>query len=132
MIAWKRFPFHIDHDPKKPGRVQSWFDLAELEKQLGRKITWVYSNEIAPGKTAGTHYHLDHEVLVWVASGEMVMHLKDVDSDDAETVSVKAGGELLSIPKRVYHAAGNVTDKPCLIVMFASNKPRNSQDEYFI
>lgn len=131
MPAWKRIPFHIDRDPAKPGRTQSWFEIAALEKALGRKITWIYSNLIEPGKTAGSHFHEEHEVLVWVAEGELVMHLKEVDSDEVETVTVKANSELLSVPKRVYHAGGNVSDKPCLAVMFASTKPRDAQDEYF-
>jgi uncharacterized RmlC-like cupin family protein len=132
MKTWKRVPFHIDVDPKKPGRTQSWFEMEALEKALGRKITWVYSNLIEPGKTAGTHYHHEHEVLVWVASGELVMHLKDVKTEEAETVTIKENTELLTIPANVYHAGGNVSEKPCLVVMFASTKPRDSQDEYFI
>jgi uncharacterized RmlC-like cupin family protein len=132
MPAWKRIPFHIDVDPAKPGRTQNWFDMAALEAALGRKITWVYSNEIAPGKTAGSHYHKDHEVLVWVASGELVMHLRDARVDEAETVVIKANSELLSIPAYVYHAGGNVGTEPCLAVMFASSKPRDSKDEYFL
>jgi uncharacterized RmlC-like cupin family protein len=132
MIAWKRIPFHIDIDPNKPGRTQSWFEMEALEKALGRKITWVYSNLILPGKTAGTHYHHDHEVLVWVADGELVMHLKDVGTDDAETVSVKANSEPLGVPEKVSHSEENGTDKPCLAVMFASSKPRDASDEYFI
>ena len=132
MIAWKRLAYHIDSDPLKPGRTQNWFDMAAMEKMLGRKITWVYSNLIEPGKTAGTHYHHEHEVLVWVAEGELVMHLKDTRSDDAETVVVKANSELLLVPAYVYHAGGNISDKPCLAVMFASTKPRDSKDEYFV
>ncbi|HTB35210.1 MAG TPA: cupin domain-containing protein [bacterium] len=131
MIPWKRIPYHIDIDPKKPGRTQNWFEMAALEKALGRPITWVYSNLIEPGKTAGSHYHHEHEVLVWVASGELVMHLRDVDSDEAETVTVKANSELLSVPRRVYHAGGNIGTEPCLAVMFASTKPRDAGDEYF-
>lgn len=131
MPVWKRIPFHIDIDPKKPGRTQNWFEMEALEKALGRKITWVYSNLIEPGKTAGSHYHKQHEVLVWVAEGELSMHLRDVHSDEAETVIIKANEPLLSIPADVYHAGGNVSDKPCLAVMFAATKPRDGADEYF-
>lgn len=132
MPAWKRVPFHIDLDPAKPGRTQNWFDLAALEAALGRKITWVYSNLIEPGKTAGSHYHKDHEVLVWVAQGELVMHLRDAHKDEAETVVLKANSDLLIVPADVYHAGGNVSDQPCLVVMFASTQPRNAHDEYFL
>lgn len=131
MIPWTKVPFHIDRDPAKPGRTQNWFELAALEQALGRPITWVYSNLIEPGKTAGSHYHLEHEVLVWVASGELTLHLRDVDSDDAETLRVGANTDLVRIPKRVYHAGGNVGDQPCLTVMFASTKPRDGGDEHF-
>jgi uncharacterized RmlC-like cupin family protein len=130
MKPWTRIPFHVDIDPNKPGRVQNWFEIEKLEKVLGKKITWVYSNMIEPGRTAGVHYHYEHEVIVWVARGELVMHLKDVDSDDAETVTIKANDDLLLIPKKVYHAGGNVSDKPCLAVMFATTKPRDVNDEY--
>ena len=132
MIPWTKVPYHIDRDPAKPGRTQNWFELAALEQALGRPITWVYSNLIEPGKTAGSHYHLEHEVLVWVVQGELVMHLKDVDSEEVETVVVKANEPLLSVPKRVYHAGGNVSGEPCLAVMFASTKPRDGGDEYFV
>jgi uncharacterized RmlC-like cupin family protein len=132
MPAWKRIPFHIDRDPAKPGRTQNWFELAQLEKAMGRPITWVYSNRIAPGKTAGSHYHKEHEVFVWVAEGEMVMHLRDARVDEAETLVLKADSELLLVPADVYHAGGNVSDKDCLVVMFASTKPRDAKDEYFL
>jgi uncharacterized RmlC-like cupin family protein len=132
MPAWKRVPFHIDRDPAKPGRTQNWFELSALEEALGRKITWVYSNMIEPGKTAGSHYHHEHEVLVWVAQGEMVMHLRDARVDEAETLVLKANSDLLVVPGHVYHAGGNVTDQPCLVVMFASTKPRDASDEYFL
>ncbi len=131
MISWKRIPFHIDIDPLKPGRAQRWFEIAQLEKVLGRKITWVYSNTIEPGKTAGSHYHKEHEVLVWIAKGELVMHLKDVGSDDAETIVLKANDSLLLIPANVYHAGGNVSNEECISIMFAVSKPRDSSDEYF-
>ena len=131
MIPWSRIPFHIDRDPLKPGRTQNWFELAELEHALGRPITWVYSNLIEPGKTAGSHYHLEHEVLVWVAQGELTLHLRDVDSDEAETLRLPANTDLIRVPKRVYHAGGNLGTEPCLTVMFASTKPRDGGDEYF-
>ena len=99
VSAWKRIPFHVDRDPAKPGRTQNWFELAALEKAVGRKITWVYSNLIEPGKTAGSHYHKEHEVLV---------------------------------PADVYHAGGNVSEKDCLVVMFATTRPRDGKDEYFL
>jgi len=132
MPAWKRVPYHIDVDPKKPGRTQCWFELAKVEEALGRKITWVYSNTIEPGKTAGSHYHQEHEVAVWVAEGELVLHLKEVDTDEAETLTVQANTDIITIPKMVYHAGGNVSKKPCLAVMFASTKPRDHSDEFFV
>jgi uncharacterized RmlC-like cupin family protein len=132
MPAWKRVPFHIDSDPAKPGRTQNWFDLAALQRALGRPVAWVYSNLIEPGKTAGSHYHKDHEVLVWVASGELVMHLRDARADESETLVLKANSDLLVIPAYVYHAGGNVSDQPCLSVMFASSPPRDAKDEYFL
>ncbi len=128
---WHFTPFHVDDDPSKPGRRQNWFDLAALEKALGRKITWVYSNLIQPGATAGSHYHKEHEVLVWVVEGELTMHLRDVRSDLAETLRLPANGPLLCVPKEVYHAGANLGDRPCLALMFASSRPRNSKDEYF-
>jgi hypothetical protein len=98
MIAWKRIPFHIDIDPKKPGRTQNWFEMEALEKALGRKITWVYSNLIEPGKTAGSHYHKEHEVLVWVAEGELVMHLRDAHTG-AEGQQRPAAGACQRLPR---------------------------------
>ena len=130
MKTWTRVPFHIDVDPDKPGRTQDWFELEKLEKALGKKIAWIYSNRMEPGKVAGTHYHLEHEVLVWIIEGELSMHLKDVDSGEEETIVLKAGEDLLTIPRKVYHAGSNLSDKQCLSIMFATTQPRDINDEY--
>lgn len=61
----------------------------------------------------------------------MTIKFSPINPEDAEALTLKADNRLLLVPKDVYHAAGNVSDKPCLAVMFASSRPRNSKDEYF-
>ena len=76
------------------------------------------------------HPTIGYESLL--ASGELVMHLRDARADESETLVLKANSDLLVIPAYVYHAGGNVSDQPCLSVMFASSPPRDAKDEYFL
>jgi uncharacterized RmlC-like cupin family protein len=122
--------YRIDIDPKKPGRRQEVFDLKAIEAAIGAPITYVYANHIQPGAAAGMHYHKQHQVALWMRDGELQLTLQDVTSHEREVIELKPGNRLLLIPKLVYHAAANKTDKPALAIMFATTKPRDPSDEW--
>lgn len=122
--------YKIDTDPKKPGRRQEVFDLKLIEAAIGAPIAYVYSNHIQPGATAGMHYHKQHQVAVWMRDGELEMTLEDVSSREREVVKLTPGNRLLLIPKLVYHAAANKSDNPALIIVFATSRPRDPNDEW--
>jgi len=129
MIAtWLEYT--IDEDPKKPGRRQEVFDLKAIEAVLGAPITYVYANQIQPGATAGMHYHKQHQVAVWMRDGELEMTLEDMHSHEREVVQLRPGNRLLLVPKEIYHAAANKSDRPALAVMFATTKPRDPNDDW--
>src|SRR5438105_4214413 len=118
MSCAKWFEYTIDVDPKKPGRRQEVFDLKAIEQALGAPITHVYSNQIEPGATAGVHYHKTHQVAVWMREGEIEMTLEDVKTREREVLTLKPGNKMLLVPREMYHAASNKTDKPALAIMF--------------
>ena len=120
----------IDEDPKKPGRRQEVFDLKAIEKAIGAPITYVYSNQIQPGATAGMHYHKQHQVAVWMRDGEIEMTLEDVRTHEREILTLRPSNRLLLIPTEVYHAAANKTDKSALAIMFATSVPRDPNDDW--
>jgi len=122
--------YKIDEDPRKPGRRQEVFDLKTIETAIGAPITHVYSNQIQPGATAGMHYHKEHQVAVWMREGELEMTLEDVRSHEREVIVLRPGNRLLLVPKEIYHAAGNKTDKPAYAIMFATTMPRDPNDEW--
>jgi oxalate decarboxylase/phosphoglucose isomerase-like protein (cupin superfamily) len=122
--------YKIDTDPKKPGRQQEVFDLKVIEAALDAPITYVYSNHIQPGATAGRHYHKQHQVAVWMREGELEMTLEDINSHQREVINLKPGNRLLLIPRLTYHAAVNKTEKPALAIMFATTMPRDPNDEW--
>ena len=122
--------YKIAEDPRKPGRRQEVFDLKAIEKAIGAPITYVYSNQIQPGATAGMHYHKEHQVAVWMREGELEMTLEDVRSHEREVIVLRPGNRLLLVPKKIYHAAGNKTDKPAFAIMFATTMPRDPNDEW--
>lgn len=126
----KWLEYTIDIDPQKPGRRQEVFELKAIEKALGAPITYVYSNQIQPGATAGMHYHKLHQVAVWLRDGELEMTLEDVRSHKREVVVLRPGNRLLLVPKEVYHEAANRTDKPALAIMFATTIPRDPNDDW--
>jgi len=129
MIAtWLEYT--IDEDPKKPGRRQEVFDLKAIEAVLGAPITYVYANQIQPGATAGMHYHKQHQVAVWMRDGELELTLEDMHSHEREVVQLRPGNRLLLVPKEIYHAAANKSDRPALAVMFATTKPRDPNDDW--
>lgn len=130
MSCAKWLEFKIDVDPKKPGRRQEVFDLKAIEQAIGAPITYVYSNEIQPGATAGVHYHKEHQVAVWMREGEIEMTLEDVKTHEKEIVHLKPGNKLLIIPTLMYHAAANKSDKQALAIMFATSVPRNPNDDW--
>ena len=130
MSVSRWLEYKIDVDPTKPGRRQEVFDLKAIEKALGAPITFVYSNQIQPGATAGMHYHTQHQVAVWMRDGELEMTLEDVRSKEREVVVLRPGSRLLLVPTEVYHAAANKSDKPALAIMFATTKPRDPNDDW--
>ena len=130
MSVSRWLDYTIDVDPTKPGRRQEVFDLKAIEKAIGAPVTYVYSNQIQPGATAGMHYHKQHQVAVWMRDGELEMTLEDVHSQEREVVVLRPGNRLLLVPKEVYHAAANKSDKPALVIMFATTKPRDPHDEW--
>src|SRR6266496_2898482 len=130
MNCAKWLAYKIDADPKKPGRRQEVFDLKAIEQALGAPITYVYSNHIQPGATAGKHYHRQHQVAVWMRDGELEMTLEDVHSHEREVIVLRPGNRMLLVPKEIYHAAANKTDKPALAIMFATTQPRDANDEW--
>ena len=130
MTIARWLDYKIDIDPKKPGRRQEVFDLKTIEAALGAPITYVYANHIQPGATAGMHYHKQHQVAIWMREGELELTLEDVTSHAREVVRLQPGNRLLLVPKMVYHAAANKTDKPALAIMFATTKPRDPNDDW--
>jgi len=122
--------YKIDEDPRKPGRRQEVFDLKAIEKAIGAPITYVYSNQIQPGATAGMHYHKQHQVAVWLREGELEMTLEDMRSHEREVIVLRPGNRLLLVPKEIYHAAANRTNKPALAIMFATTMPRDPEDDW--
>jgi uncharacterized RmlC-like cupin family protein len=127
LIKW--LDYKIDEDPRKPGRRQEVFDLKAIEKALGAPITYVYSNQIQPGATAGMHYHKQHQVAIWMRDGELEMTLQDLRSQERAVVMLRPGSRLLVVSTDVYHAAANKTDKPALAIMFATTVPRDPNDD---
>jgi uncharacterized RmlC-like cupin family protein len=130
MSVSRWLEFKIDVDPAKPGRRQEVFDLKAIETALGAPVTFVYSNQIQPGATAGMHYHKQHQVAVWIRDGELEMTLEDMRSKEREVVILRPGNRLLLVPTEVYHAAANKSDKPALAIMFATTKPRDPDDDW--
>ena len=130
MSCAKWLEFKIDVDPKKPGRRQEVFDLKAIEKAIGAPITYVYSNEIQPGATAGVHYHKGHQVAVWMREGEIELTLEDVKTREREVIVLRPGNKLLLVPTEMYHAAANKSGKPALAIMFATSGPRNPNDDW--
>jgi oxalate decarboxylase/phosphoglucose isomerase-like protein (cupin superfamily) len=130
MSCAKWLAFKIDEDPKKPGRRQEIFDLKAIEQALGAPITYVYSNHIQPGATAGMHYHKTHQVAVWMREGELEMTLEDVKTHEREVIRLKPSNKLLLVPTEMHHAASNKTDKPALVIMFATSVPRDPNDDW--
>ena len=128
IAKWLEYTIAID--PQKPGRRQEIFELKAIEKALGAPITYVYSNQIQPGATAGMHYHKLHQVAVWLRDGELEMTLEDMRSHKREVVVLRPGNRLLLVPKEVYHEAANRTDKPALAIMFATTIPRDPNDDW--
>ena len=130
MSVARWLEYRIDVDPKKPGRRQEVFDLKAIEAALGAPITYVYSNQIQPGATAGMHYHKQHQVAVWMREGEIEMTLEDVHTHAREVLTLTPGNRMLLVPREVYHAASNKTDKPALAIMFATTVPRDPSDDW--
>jgi len=130
MSIAKWLDYKIDEDPKKPGRRQEVFDLKAIEAALGAPITYVYSNQIQPGATAGMHYHKTHQVAVWMRDGELELTLEDVRTHEREVVLLRPGNRLLLIPTDMYHAAANKSDKPALAIMFDTSVPRDPTDDW--
>ena len=128
LARWLEYT--IDEDPRKPGRRQEVFDLKEIEKAIGAPITYIYSNQIQPGATAGMHYHKEHQVAVWMREGELEMTLEDMCSHEREVIVLRPGNRVLLVPKEIYHAAANKTNKPALAIMFATTMPRDPHDEW--
>ena len=122
--------YKIDEDPQRPGRRQEVFDLKAIEKAIGAPITYVYSNQIQPGATAGMHYHKEHQVAIWMREGELEMTLEDVRSHEREVIMLRPGNRLLLVPTEIYHAAANRTNKPALAIMFATTMPRDPEDDW--
>jgi uncharacterized RmlC-like cupin family protein len=130
MSVSRWLEYKIDEDPRKPGRRQEVFDLKAIEQALGAPIRYVYSNQIQPGATAGTHYHKQHQVAVWIRNGELEMTLEDMRSREREIVVLRPGSRLLLVGKDIYHSAANKTDTPALAIMFATTAPRDPADEW--
>ncbi len=130
MSVARWIEYTIDEDPRKPGRRQEVFEMKAIEAALGAPITYVYSNEIQPGATAGMHYHKQHQVAVWMRDGEIEMTLEDVRSHEREVVILRPGNRLLLIPTEVYHAAANKTAQAALAIMFATSMPRDPNDDW--
>jgi uncharacterized RmlC-like cupin family protein len=122
--------YKTDEDPRKPGRRQEVFDLKTIEAALGAPITYVYSNQIQPGATAGMHYHKQHQVAVWIREGELEITLEDIHSHAREVLMLRPGNRLLLVRNNLYHAAANKTERPALAIMFATTKPRDPHDEW--
>ena len=135
MNDWIQYiPYHVDVDPQSPGRTQHWFNIEDMEKALGRKVTWVYGNWIEPGAVAGDHWHEKHEVVIWMIVGELEMTLARIDSPD-EKVKVVISAEdkrLMVLPRHVYHHAKNASGEKALALMFATTQPREEGDEFYL
>lgn len=130
MSITKWIEYKIDEDPKKPGRRQEVFDLLAIEQAIGAPVTYVYSNQIQPGATAGMHYHKQHQVAVWMREGEIEMTLEDVKTHEREVIMLRPSNKLLLVPTEMYHAAANKSDKPALAIMFATSMPRDPKDDW--
>ena len=129
--AWKTFPYPVDHDPEKPGRVQSWFSLETIEQEVKKPLRWVYTNRIAQGAIAGAHTHLEHEVAVATLAGTFEVYLRDQTTGTDETYILRPESVLFTIPKNVYHEVRNVGDQEGIILVFSNTKPREEHDTIY-
>jgi hypothetical protein len=112
--------FRFADDPSKHGRVLSSVQIGDVF--MSRLL-------VEPSVTTGNYYHKQTSLMFYVEKGNILAGFEHVRSKQRRRIDLEPGKQVVHLPPYVALATKNM-GRSTAVVVFFSNKPLRSDDDY--
>lgn len=124
------FQMKVRENSQKPGRTLAvvWDSHMPLVKGFQNQFSYVVNFKVI-GNTAGNHYHLRKQELLYPLIGSFKVILEDITTREKEEFELNANQhQVLYLPTKIAHAIVAQTNPA--ICLITATYPANEADEF--